>query len=208
VVENHNNTSGSSATPIIGLSGGIGAGKSTVATEFERQGCRVIRSDALNHEVLRRREVLATLVSWWGPGVVSATGEPDRERIAAIVFDDPAERRRLESLTHPLIAEARAGIIAQAKSDPAVAAIILDSPLLFESNLDRSCDITVFIDVSEQERLQRLEEARNWDAAELQRREQWQLPVDEKRGRSDIVIDNEGSIEHLRQQVTNVLEKL
>jgi len=194
--------------PIIGLCGGIGAGKSRVATEFERLGCLVLDSDHLNHQVLRRPEVLATLREWWGDAVVGPAGEPDRERIAEIVFARSGERRRLEELVHPLIAAWRWDMITAAFEDQAVKAIILDSPLLFESNLDRLCDTIVFVDASWPRRLQRLQQGRHWTAEQLRQREQWQRPLDEKRLRSEFAINNEGPPDRLGPQVAEILQKI
>jgi dephospho-CoA kinase len=197
-----------STKPIIGLCGGIGAGKSLVAREFERLGGVVIDSDELNHQVLRRPEVTETLREWWGDEILDEGGVPDRRRIAELVFEDEDRRRRLESLVHPLIAALREDIIIASIGDPKVKAIILDSPLLFESNLDRRCQATVFIEASETTRLQRLQRIRGWDLQELRQRERWQRPLAEKRRRSQYAIHNEGSVEQLRSQAKNVFERI
>lgn len=194
--------------PILGLAGGIGSGKSTVAAVFARQGCLVIDSDALNHEILARPAVAQRLREWWGPQVVGPDGGTDRAAVGRIVFQEPTQRERLESFVHPLIAERRAAMIQGGNSDPAVKAITLDSPLLFESNLDRECDATVFVDVPEDVRLNRLQQTRNWDSRQLLDRERWQLPLDEKRRRSDFVVDNKGSIEELQPQVVAILRRM
>jgi dephospho-CoA kinase len=194
--------------PIIGLCGGVGAGKSRVAAEFQRAGCLVIDSDRLNHEVLRRPEVLATLREWWGEQVVGPDGTSDRKRIAEIVFADPDQKRRLEGLVYPLIAEIRAAMIRKVNEDRAVKAIILDSPLLLESNLDRLCDAIVFVNASRPRRLQRLQQARDWSAEELRQREQWQRPLTDKRSRADFVIDNDGPPERLPPQVSDILMRV
>lgn len=196
------------AKPIVGLSGAIGSGKSTVAAEFGRQGCYVIDSDELNHAVLREPAVAGQLAEWWGEEILGPDGTPDRRKLAGIVFNDPGARRRLESLTHPLIAQRRAAMIAAASKDAALAAIVLDSPLLFESNLVQTCDAVVFVEVSDQERMQRLKQTRKWDADEVRRREQWQLPVAEKRRQADFVIDNEGAPAALERQVAEILASL
>jgi dephospho-CoA kinase len=194
--------------PIIGLCGGIGAGKSQVAEVFERCGCLVISSDRLNHEVLREPEVLAALVSWWGEAVVDAAGGPRRERIAEIVFEDPEQKARLEELVYPLIARRRAAMIGAVEDNSAIKAIVLDSPLLFESNLDHECDSVVFVHASEARRIQRLWASRGWDAEELRRRERWQLSLALKRTRSDFVVDNDGPTEDLYPQVTDILRAI
>lgn len=191
--------------PVIGLCGGIGAGKSTVAAAFEALGCLVIDSDRLSHEMINTPQVQRQLAAWWGPEVIRADGWTDRQRVGQIVFGDPQERKRLESLLHPLIAERRAAIISVGNTNPAVKAIILDSPLLLESNLDRLCDKIVFVDASEALRVQRLQRARDWDLEQLRKRERWQLPSVEKRQRADYVISNEGSPRELQQQVAGTL---
>jgi dephospho-CoA kinase len=194
--------------PIIGLTGGIGAGKSTVAAAFAREGCLVIDSDRLNHEVLRRPEVLARLREWWGAEVADAGGGPNHARIADIIFSDPAARRRLEELTHPLIGEARQAMIQAVSEDQAVKAVILDSPLLIESNLDRLCHAIIFVEANEARRLQRLNSSRQWTEAQVRGREKWQASLDVKRARSDFIIDNDGSPDRLRPQVKVILEEI
>jgi dephospho-CoA kinase len=196
------------AKPIIGICGGVGAGKSVVAREFERLGGSLIDSDRLNHEVLRRPDVTQTLRAWWGDGVVGPNGLIDRNRVAELVFNDVVQKRRLESLVHPLIAALREDMMIRGAEDPRVRAIILDSPLLLESNLDGLCHAVVFVEVSESQRLRRLQETRGWDIEELRRRERWQLPLAEKRARCRFVINNEGSIEQLRSQVKDVFGQL
>jgi len=194
--------------PIVGLCGGVGAGKSMVAKEFEHLGCLVIDSDRLNHEVLRRPDVLQTVRDWWGDRVVAADGRPDHRRIAEIVFSNPDEKRRLESLVHPLIARLREDMIKAGDEDPAVEAIILDSPLLLESNLDRLCDSIVFVEASETRRLQRLQRERNWGRDELDRRQRCQKPLAAKRSRSDFVINNDGPVGQLCPQVADIFGKV
>jgi dephospho-CoA kinase len=194
--------------PIIGLCGGVGAGKSRVAAEFERLGCLVIDSDKLNHEVLRQPEVLETLRSWWGADVVAPDGSPDRRRIADIIFADGGEKERLEHLLHPLILERQRAIITAVEDNPAVTAIVIDSPLLLESHLDRDCDTIVFVNTDDARRLERLRRARGWTAEEVRRREGWQIALAEKRAKAAFVVDNDGPVEGLRPQVANILQTI
>ena len=197
-----------SRKPIIGICGGIGAGKSVVAREFERLGALLIDSDRINHEVLNRSEVTNTLRGWWGDEIISTGGQIDRARLAKIVFDDAEQKRRLESLVHPLIVALQEDMIVAGAGDPKVSAIILDSPLLFESNLERICQAVVYVEVSESQRLRRLRATRGWDIKELRRRERWQLSPRKKRAGSRFIIDNAGPIERLRSQVKNVFEQV
>jgi len=194
--------------PIIGLCGGIGAGKSLVAAVFERLGCLVADSDRLNHEILAQPGVLETLRTWWGPDVAQADGTPNRRRIAEIVFADPVQKERLESLVYPLIAARRAAMIRAVEDRSAVTAIVIDSPLLLESHLDLECDTIVFVDANEARRLERLGRERGWTAEDLTRREGWQIPLVEKRARAAYVVDNNGPVEQLRPQVADILGKI
>ena len=194
--------------PIIGICGGIGAGKTEVARAMRLLGGLVIDSDAINREILSRPEIIRTFHQWWGDDVISPDGGVNRAHVADVIFRDPAQRQRLESLLHPLILALQEDMISNGLRDPKVDAIILDSPLLFESNLDQRCDTVVFIEVSRPKRLRRLQKARHWDMDEFQRRESSQMPLTEKRARSRFVIHNEGSIEHLRFQVAKVFEQI
>lgn len=197
-----------SRKPIIGLAGGIGAGKTRVATEFELAGCLVISSDRLNHELLALPDVLDTLCDWWGPDVRGADGRPDRRRIAEIVFANADQKRRLEALVYPLIARRRTAMIKAVEENPAIKAIVIDSPLLFESNLDRECDTIVFVDANMARRRHRLQQERGWDTEETQRRERWQISLDDKRSRAEFVVNNDGPPERLGPQVVDILQTI
>jgi dephospho-CoA kinase len=194
--------------PIIGLCGGVGAGKSRVAAEFERLGCLVVDSDKLNHEVLLQPAVLRTLQSWWGQEVVAPDGTPNRRRIADIIFADAVQKERLEGLLHPLILRRQEAMIRAVEDNPAIKAIVIDSPLLLESQLDRQCDTIVFVKADETRRLERLRRERGWTAEEVKRREGWQIPLVEKRSRAAFVVDNDGPVERLCPQVADILQTI
>jgi len=194
--------------PIIGICGGVGAGKSRVAAEFARLGCLVVDSDKLNHEVLVQPDVLAALQARWGQEVVTPEGQPDRRRIADLIFADAEQKQWLEGLLHPLILRRQAAMITAVEDNPAVKAIVIDSPLLFESQLDRQCDVVVFVAAGKSRRLQRLRRERGWTAEEVQRREGWQIPLVEKRSRATFVVDNDGLAERLRPQVADILQTI
>jgi dephospho-CoA kinase len=192
--------------PVIGLVGGIGAGKSTVARAFEALGCLVIDSDARAKAALDRPDVRNALVSWWGSGVLNGSGRVDRARVASIVFADPAQRARLEALVHPIVRQDRAQMIAEAAGR--VRAVIVDAPLLFEAGVDAECDAVVFVDAPPERRLARVRDTRGWTPEELARREAAQMPLEEKRRRSNFVIDNAGGPEALGAQAAAVLDRL
>ncbi|MEX2673492.1 MAG: dephospho-CoA kinase [Phycisphaeraceae bacterium] len=194
--------------PIIGLAGGIGSGKSTVARVMAQLGGLVIDADAAAREALKRPDVREQITTWWGRGMCDAEGCVDRQRLAERVFTDPAERRRLEGLLHPLIAAERERLIAEAEDDPSVRFVVLDAPLLFEVGLDERCDETVFVNASEGRRLERVVKHRGWTAEEMKRREKNQMPLDRKRQLADNVIVNDASEAECVEQVRRLLARI
>lgn len=195
------------ALPVIGLAGGIGSGKSEVAGILAGLGCHVIDSDERARQVLERPGVRAQLRQWWGEQVLNPDGSVNRSEVARIVFTDPKERQRLEALIHPQVRAARAVLIQQARTKRA-RAVVIDAPLLFEAGVDKECDVVLFIDAPLELRLHRVRTDRGWDAAELHRREQAQLPAEEKRRRSTFVIPNTGNREQLEAAVRQVLDRI
>src|SRR5438067_2255272 len=113
--------------PIIGLSGGIGSGKSFVGRLFADFGCVIISSDELVQQAYLHPRVKQTLRKWWGDMVFSPDGEVDRSAVARKIFDREAERRRLEGVLHPMIAEARERLMRTAAADPKVPAFVWDT---------------------------------------------------------------------------------
>lgn len=195
--------------PIIGLMGGIGSGKSTVAGLLRETGAAVIESDALNRAQLREPEVVRTLVDWWGEGILDSTRALDKQRIAQMIFADDAERRRLEALLHPRIAAERERLIAKFQQDPRVWAIVLDTPLLLESGLDQRCNAVIFVDADEAVRRSRVVEQRGWHEDDWRRREKSQNALDKKRTSADyVVINNSTDLEELRNDVNKLLSRL
>ena len=201
--------------PIIGITGGIGGGKSHVARLFGELGCLVIDSDAQVREAYRDPTVIETLRQWWGGEAVNPDGTVNRSAIAARVFADPTERRRLEGLLHPLVHDARARRMATAASDAQVVGFVWDTPLLLEAGLGEQCDAVVFVDAPFERRLARVRATRGWDEAELRRREKSQMPLDTKRRLSDHLVTNtaDAGVEvsgwnDLREQVRRVLSQI
>jgi dephospho-CoA kinase len=196
--------------PTIGLTGGIGSGKSTVARQFARLGCAVIDADELARAALQRPDVVQQLQQWWGAGVLRPDGGLDRPALARIVFADPGELRRLEELVHPLVHAARLALRQEYDADPRVVAIVEDCPLLLEKGIDRYVDHVVFVAAPPEQRAARVR-ARDWDSAELSRREKNQAPLDTKARRADYVVENNaGEAEcfaHVRRVLAQILQK-
>jgi dephospho-CoA kinase len=196
-----------SGKPIIGITGGIGAGKSFVARLFGELGCCVIYSDEQVYRVYQRQDVKDELRRWWGDRVFTPAGEIDRKAVAKIVFADPVERRRLEALVHPIVNRQRTAIMQAAANDPAIPAYVWDVPLLFETGLNRECDAVVFVDAPLDVRLNRIK-ARGWSAEELSTRENSQFPLDKKRSSAHYCISNANGVDVVRDQARDVLSRI
>lgn len=192
---------------LIGLAGGIGSGKSTVAQAFAELGCLVSDSDRASREALQRPDVRDRLVSWWGDRALGKDGQIDRAAVAAIVFSEESERKRLESLIHPIVRESREALLDRAARAGAPA-VIVDAPLLFEAGLDRECDAVVFVHTPRNVRLERVRETRGWDEEEMNRREKVQLPLDDKRKRSDHEIVNDADPGRLVAAARRTLDQI
>ena len=205
----------SATPPTLGLAGAPGSGKSTVARILASLNCVVADSDDLAHHAYNDPAIRRQILAWWGDRVrdchgchaeVNGTPAPvDRKLIAAIVFDSPAERARLEALLHPWIAKRRAELFAAAP--PGTRALVIDAPLLFEVGLDAQCSAVIFVDSPLETRLARVHATRGWSATDLARREDAQWPLDQKRACAHHVVSNEGDPASLRAQVRAVLDE-
>lgn len=194
--------------PIIGITGGIGSGKSFVACLFGKLGCAVIDADAQVREAYDDPQVRQTLRQWWGDSTFKPDGTLDRAFIARRIFNDPDERRRLEGLLHPMVHAARQRQMGILSRDPGTIAFVWDTPLLFEAGLNDQCDAVVFVDAPFEVRLDRVSRGRQWDEAELLRREKLQWPLDKKREIADYIVRNTADAGEARRQVRAVLSRI
>jgi dephospho-CoA kinase len=191
--------------PFVGLTGGMGAGKSTALAALRRLGAAVLSTDAVVHELYAEEHLRNAVVERWGPEV--APGEVvDRAAIAARVFADDAERAWLEGLLWPLVGE-RIGVWlteARAQRPPPPAAVV-ETPLLFEAGMESAYDATIA--VIAEERLRR-ERAAGRGHALADERLARQLPQEEKARRATFTVHNDGTEEQLQRELSVVLEKL
>lgn len=194
------NSRGKEGAMVIGLVGGVGAGKSAVARVLGEMGYLVIDADRDAKAALDRPEVVGTLVGWWGKGVLKEDGRVDRARVAEIVFSDAKERAKLEGLIHPLVKSERAGLLRRAAEEGRPGAVI-DAPLLFEAGSDAECDAVIFVDAPRHVRAERVQRTRGWSVEELERREKAQVSLEEKRRRSDAVVVNDAGEAELEARV-------
>ena len=191
---------------IIGLVGGIGSGKSFVASCFAQLGCAVSDSDAQVRELLARPDISGELAQWWGSGVIAPDGSANRKAIADIVFSNPAQRLRLEQFIHPKLKAKREALIASAYA-AGKPAVVIDAPLLLEANLAAECDVLIFIDATLSQRQTRVAR-RGWTSQELLRREAAQMPLEEKRARCGYIITSDESSTVTQQQVAQIYHEL
>lgn len=194
--------------PIIGLTGGIGAGKSLVADIMRENGAGIVDSDRLAHEELVDPQVIETLRKWWGEKVCSSGGEIDRKAVAGVVFKDPLELQRLEDLLYPRIDRRRASLVMDFEKDGEIRAIVYDAPKLYEAGLNEKCDYVVFVDAPWEVRIERVAQTRGWDEAELLKREKMQDPLEPKKAKADYVVTNQFNIDTLRVTVQQVFSSV
>lgn len=193
---------------VVGLTGGICSGKSTVAAMFKGLGATVIDADRVAHELVEPdRPLFEAVVSTFGREVVGAGGRIDRRRLGAIVFADLKARRQLEALLHPAIIRECERRIQRAGVLGAVVCLV-DAALLIESGWHARCDAVILVEASEAVRLDRLVRSRDLSQDEAMQRVRSQMPQQEKRCHAHYVIENEGPLEETARQVQAVWEQL
>lgn len=196
---------------IIGVTGGIASGKSTVTNELGALGAAVLNADEAAHRVIEYPEIKRLLAGRWGSVVLLPDGGIDRVAVAERVFgpgtETSAERKYLESVLHPRIRAEYEAELERLRAAGRVAAVI-DAPLLLEAGWGEICDQLVFVDSPRDDCLRRAQTLRNWTAAEFVAREAAQMPIEEKRRRATHVLVNDGTLEQLRQRVRKLWQSL
>jgi dephospho-CoA kinase len=191
--------------PFVGLTGGLGAGKSTALAALERLGAETISSDEIVHELYGGPELRDAVVARWG-GEVAPGGVVDRTAVARRAFASEEERRWLEGQIWPLVGARVAAWLEQARArQPAPAAAVVEVPLLFEAGLESIYDATIAVLAAEDVRTERAA-ARGHES--LVERDARQLPQEEKARRATYVVRNDGTFEELEAQLSDVLGKL
>lgn len=198
---------------LVGLTGGIGSGKSTVARLLAERGAIVVDADQVAREVVAPGEpALAEIAERFGPEVIDEAGRLDRPALAAIVFGDEAARRDLEAITHPRIGEAVATQIEQARAaeeaDGRTRLVVVDHPLLVESGAAAGYETVIVVEAPVDVRVRRVVEHRGMDEADVRARILAQSDDATRRAAATHVIDNGGGPEELAAQVDAILDEL
>jgi dephospho-CoA kinase len=186
---------------VIGLTGNIASGKSTVARLLADRGVPIIDADVLAREaVAPATPGHAAITARWGAAVLAADGTIDRAALRHIVFANPDERAALNAIVHPEVARRRHDLVEAARAR-GERIVVCDIPLLFETGLERECDAVLLVDAPEELRRDRLVRDRALSAEEATAMIRAQLPAEQQRARADCVLQNAGTLEELRNQL-------
>jgi dephospho-CoA kinase len=192
---------------LVGLTGGIGAGKSTVARMLAERGAHVIDADDLARRAVRRgTPAYEEIVTAFGSDVVKPDGELDRRALAGIVFTDPDRRRELERITHPEVARLLVEELAPLRETEEI--VVYGSPLLVESGTAGGFDVVVVVAAPEEEQLRRVGAQRALQEADVRARMAGQASAAERAEVADVILDNGGTLEELEAQVEHLWHAL
>jgi len=192
----------------VGLTGGIASGKSTVSELLKQLGAVVVDTDKIAREIVQpESEALQRILERYKQEVLNPDGTLRRDRLAKIIFDNPEEKKWLEQILHPLIRQ-RAEELARSAVEDGAAVVVYDIPLLFESGWDNMVDVVWTVFVSPEIQRTRLRTRDGLSDAEISARLNSQWPIVKKAERSEVVINNEGSLAETKHQVENAWKVL
>lgn len=199
--------------PVIGLVGGVGSGKSAIACWLgTRLNVSIVDGDVIGHQVLGILETKEAIRRCFGDSVFDEQGEVNRKGLGQRVFGDSPEHRQsradLEQIVHPVIREEIKQQIESARMSGKSEVVILDAAVLLEAGWNELCDAVIFVESSEQARLERVANNRGWDQKTLLAREASQMKLEKKRSASDAVIDNSGTLDESGLQLRQIIERI
>ncbi|MCE5276793.1 MAG: dephospho-CoA kinase [Planctomycetaceae bacterium] len=200
--------SGGPSKPVIGILGGVGAGKSTVAAALGRLGCRVIDADAIGHQMLDDPAVRDELAAALGEGVVDTKGNIDRPAVAKTVFNNPEALAALNAVMHPRMRLRIEELLAAAGADECAKGVVLDAAIMVEAGWNDLCTAMLFVESDPQTRSARAQASRGWDRKMWQRREDSQISLDRKRSMCQYSVYNCSDVSDLEQQVREVFTRI
>jgi dephospho-CoA kinase len=192
---------------LVGLTGGIGSGKTTVARMLEERGAVVFDADVLARDaVAPGTPGHDRVVERFGPNVLAPGGDIDRDALASVVFSDPAARRDLEAIVHPEVRRLFAESTERFRDTDAV--VVFSAPLLVETGMHTAFEVLIVVSAPVETQVDRLLRDRGMSEPAIRERIGAQLPLEEKAEVADILIDNEGTVEELEGQVERVWTEL
>jgi len=191
--------------PIIGILGGIGSGKTTVANAFAKAGCKVIDADKIAHELLEQKDVKSSIINIFGKAILTIEGKINRKKLADVVFEDSGKIKAINGIIHPLVLAQVEALISEYNTQNQVKAIVLDMPLLAEVGWEKRCNKLIFVDCKADLRLKRTMKNGILNESQLKRRENFQISLDKKKGIADNVLDNNSDCEALAKRVADIL---
>jgi dephospho-CoA kinase len=194
--------------PIIGIIGGVGSGKSTVAAEFAKLGCKVVDADKIAHDLLEKKTAKEKIVGLFGETILDSAGKIDHRKLADIVFADADKLSSLNKIIHPLVLGRAEELIKQYNRQNEVRAIVLDMPLLVEVGWDRRCDKLIFVDCKRQLRVDRAKKMGVFNENHVKIRENFQISLDNKGKLTDNTIDNNSGFSALPRQVADIFSDI
>jgi dephospho-CoA kinase len=188
---------------VIGLTGGIASGKSIVASVFKELGAIIIDADQIARQVvLPHQPAWKDIVEYFGPEVVNEDKSLNRAKIGDIVYNDPDSLKKLNYFTHPRIVQHYKDELRRIKTEQPDAIVILEVPLLYETNMDKLCQQVVVVWVDRETQIKRLMKRDKMSYEDAVRRVDAQIPLEEKVQLADFVIDNRGSIVETKEKAT------
>ncbi len=186
---------------VIGITGGIASGKSTIAGMLVSLGADLIDADKICHELINTKEIALKITKRWGSHLQDNSAKIKRDVLAEIVFSDEKDISALNSIIHPVAIKQIKSEIAKLHEEVTTEAIVLDAALLVESKLVDICDIVLFVDSDEDRCKERVQSSRKWPLDEIEKREKFQGLLTQKREISNVIINNNNSKENTLNQV-------
>lgn len=194
---------------VVGLTGGIGTGKSTVAAVFEEAGAVVIDADKIARDAVQKNQpAWRKIVKHFGRRVLLPNGEIDRKLLADIIFSDPRQKSLLDRIVHPFVKAETDRRLKKIEEEHPDSVVILDIPLLFEAGMNHHLAEIIVVYVPESIQMQRLRRRDRLSAAEAQARIRAQMPIEEKKSKATILIDNSTSPAVTRKMALKVFQDL
>ena len=193
----------------VGLTGGIGSGKSTASKFFEKLGAFILDADKEAKNLLEKNEIVQhEVISEFGTDIINTTGKVDKNKLARVAFQDVDHQRRLNSVVHPYIYDLIDKTFDKVLSDGKYAVFIIDAAMIYESGYDIHLDYIIVITAQLKNRMERALARKTLTREEILKRIEFQWPEEEKVGMADFVIHNDGTEKELNDNIKSIIKKL